>query len=432
MEQASFDARVTLLQQVHDPQPRDSENPEMAQVIQCNALESLAAVNVEGAGMELAQALRDPHLPVKFAAAMGLGDLGYEPALPVLLEMAKDPQVNPKLLAAVIYALHRLGDDTYTGELGRLLYQEDKSIRATAILVMGKMGESGAIPLLRNVQEEDKRDVVQLQVVEALAELGDERSIIQLEPWTKSQYIEDRLIAIEALGKVNNPRVLALLQKIYEDSRQDPIVRVATIRAMANLYRCVGFEPALQAAQNPGGVLLQARGAKAKLPPADVRTLQVLSVLALGKLNNVQAVPTLQGLLKSPDGVVRVSAARSILTLLPAYGNVAAPARGGEVQPPPPSRSAAAPVKAALPEPRPATDVAVAPGPAGIPAAATTTVPAAPAKAPEAQPPSGLITLPDVPGAASAPATAPQELPSQMSPAYQPPKAGMRTSGAKD
>jgi hypothetical protein len=168
------------------------------------------------------------------------------------------------------------------------------------------------------------------------------------------------------------------------------------------------------------------------LPPADVRTLQVLSVLALGKLNNVQAVPTLQGLLKSPDGVVRVSAARSILTLLPAYGNVAAPARGGEVQPPPPSRSAAAPVKAALPEPRPATDVAVAPGPAGIPAAATTTVPAAPAKAPEAQPPSGLITLPDVPGAASAPATAPQELPSQMSPAYQPPKAGMRTSGAKD
>lgn len=399
--QAYIDAQVTLVRQAEDPLPKNPEHDAAINTIRSNALESLAATNATGAGTILMQALRDEDPMIKFAAAMGLGDICYKPALPLLRDMAKDCSINPKVLAGVVYAMHRMGDDSSTGELGRLLYQDDKWIRGTAILVMGKMGEPGAIPHLRTIQDEDKRDIVQLQSVEALALLGDERSIRQLEAWTKSPGVEDRIVAVEAMGKINHPRSIAMLTAIYNDGRQDPIVRVTAAGSLAELCRPCGYERVLQAATDPCTVLKTVRGANAQISPVDIRTLQIEAILALGKLGNPCAIAPLHDMLGSPDGAVRVAAARSILLLLPSYrGQVGVGVEAGVR--PMPAAGGVLPV----PAPAPASTTLIEEG-------------------------TLLPTTTSAP-AASQPTSAPSAGGDELSPSANPGRPVLKTAGAKD
>ena len=117
------DAQAQLRLMAEEPDPQ----------VRTKALEALAATEGREAGKLVMRGLHDEHVPVRFAAAMAIGDVRYEPARPLLLAMAKDSTTPPKLLCAVIYALHRIGDTTYTTELGRLLFNpDDKWVRATA------------------------------------------------------------------------------------------------------------------------------------------------------------------------------------------------------------------------------------------------------------------------------------------------------------
>lgn len=195
---AYADARTLLLQATGDADP----------VVRMHAMEALVSVEPKAAGGVILQAIRDDRLPVMAAAVLAAGDICFAPAKNQLLEMAgsEDPEPPPKLMCALIYALHRLGDDTYTGELGALLQHEDKYVRAEAARMMGKMGEPSGIGPLKSRQADELDVAVRLNIAEALALLGDERSRNLLEAFTKDQYMESRLIAIEGLGRLPHPR----------------------------------------------------------------------------------------------------------------------------------------------------------------------------------------------------------------------------------
>ena len=336
--QACIDARTTLLQAADDPDPQ----------IQTKALEALAATEGAAAGPVMTQRLRNGSAPVQFAAAMAIGDCRYEPAQPLLLELVKAPDCPPKLMVALAYALHQTGDDSYTREIGRLLYHLDKWVRASAAMVMGRMGDPSAAGPLRTVQSNDHDPVVQLQIVEAMARLGNERAMVLLEAFTKSQFLEDRIIAAQGLGYLNNDRAVYVLRQLVNDSKQDPAVRVVAAGSLARLKRPEGFTLVRMAVANPSRVMWWSRGGKVKVGQQELDNLQTVAILALAVLGDPGDVQRLHPLLKSPVGAVRVAAAQAILRLLPNYRSPAAMARPrlapvGEAVSEPASRPASSP-----------------------------------------------------------------------------------------
>jgi HEAT repeat protein len=327
---ACVDARDALLAAADDPSPQ----------VRTNAIEALAATEGAAAGAIFAQSLKDSHAPVQDAALMAIGDVRYVPAKPLLTELAKANELPPKLLIALAYALHRLGDDAYMKQLGRLLYDTDPWVRAKVAMVMGKMGEPSARGPLQTIQRDDRDPVVQLQVVEALARLGDERCMSLLEAFTKSQYIEDRIIAVQAMGYLNTQRSVYVLRGVLGHVQQDPVVRVAAAASLGRLNRAEGYELAAQAAADPRAALQRYRGSSVEVTREEVVNLQTIAALALGQMGNPAAVGVLHPLLRSPEGAVRVAAGQAILQLLPGYRPPARPSPPevpDVVRPPPPT-----------------------------------------------------------------------------------------------
>ena len=303
------DARITLYQAAEDPNPQ----------IRMRALEALAASEGPAAGAIMLQSLRDDKMAVCFVAAMAIGDVRYGPAKPVLLKMIKDFDDHLKLKCAIIYALHRLGDDSHTGQLGGMIQNKDKWVRATAAMVMGKMGEPSAKNPLKSLQRSDYDPVVQLQVVEALARLGDERSIALLEAFTKSQYMEDRIIAVQSLGRLANARSAFILRELMNDRKQEPSVRVAAAGSLAMLGEQVKSSLPLKAAVDPESVIRKFRGKGARIRSMEIANLRVIAILSLGYVPEPLAADTLAPFMRSSDGAVRVATCKTLLHLLKAY-----------------------------------------------------------------------------------------------------------------
>lgn len=309
---ACIDAKTALLQAAEDQSPQT----------RANAMEALAQTVAGRSGRLFVQALGDESPAVRFAAAMAVGDVGHAPAKAPLLKMAADKNVEPdrRVLCAVICALHSLGDDTHAGELGKLLFDREAEVRANAALVMGKMGEPSAIGPLKTLLGDEQNTMVELQVVESLALLGDPACTMRLEAYSKRPFLDERLVAISALARVRSQRAVPVLRELL--GQRNPLrVRVAAAGALGRLgqFEQEGFDLCMRAARDPQAVLAPpgTRGA-GKNVPAEASALAHEAAISLGWMRNQQAVSVLHPLLSSPDGSVRVAAAMSILRLFSA------------------------------------------------------------------------------------------------------------------
>ena len=339
--QAYVDARSALLQMVDDDDAR----------ARTHALEALAATEGASAGAAFKEALKDDRLPVLSAAAMAVGKTRYAPAKGRLLELAERPDAPPKLKCALIYALHRLGDDTHTSDLAALLRDpDDKWVRAEAAKIMGLMSEPSAIGPLKSLQEDEHEVVVRLQVFEALALLDgdDERSVGMLEAYTKSQFMDDKIIAIEALGKLRHRRAIMALRKLVDYRGHDLIVRVAAAGSLAKLGDVRGYGMTLRAAVDPEVELKRARGRTGPIRPGEVTILQTRAVMALAHMGDLAAVDHLHPLLHSTEPAIRAASAQTILQLLRSYR----PAESAGAEPKPKVAPGAPEEKKQPPRPR--------------------------------------------------------------------------------
>ncbi len=311
LDMAYIDARSALMRGARD---KDAQ-------VQAYALEALAETEGLRAGEILADALIDTdRLPVASAAAFGIGRIKYGRRKRWLLEIAKDPKIPPRLMCAIIYALHRLGNDEHTGKLGSPQYigSPNKWVRAETAKVMGMMGDRSAMGPLRGLAEVETNIEVRLQAAEALALLGDEASVSILEGFTKSWYMEDKLISIGALGKIEDRVSLRVLKRVMNNrQRQDPIVRLAAAGSLAKRGDASGYELARRAVLEPEVMLREAptrRGVR--INAAEYVMLQTHGAMALGHMGKLVAVDYLHPLLKHEGGKVRIAAAWAILQLL--------------------------------------------------------------------------------------------------------------------
>jgi len=347
---ARVDAEWTLRTAADD---RDAET-------RMNAMEALSQVAGDKAGRIYMQGLNDPADGVRFVAAIAVGETKYAPAKAKLIQMASDdPKVGEperRVYTAVLYALYKLDEKSYARGLARLLRDDQWQVRDSAALVLGKMGNPVSINLLKLQLGAEMNNLVKVRIVESLAMLGDPRSLMVLASYTQENSLDQTLIAIDAMANTSaNTRDSGFARTLgyLTQPNHPPRVRIRAAGALAQMghFDKGAYDYVRTALTDPELVLQDAYKGQVAVTPLEVHLTQELAAKSLGLMGQLPAIDALTPALKSSFGPLRVSAARSILQLLPPQSELL-PA----TQPAAPAASQPA-TKPAAPTTNPATTV---------------------------------------------------------------------------
>jgi len=306
------DAIVALRQAAGDPDP-------LTRYLALKAIpESLGTAG----GAIYKQALDDRAVSVRVAAAMAIGDVRYAAAKAKLRRMAKfkaqGAERDIQVYCAVIYALHRLGDDTHTSDLGTFLFDADNVVRANAAEVMGKMRLHAGIAPLRAALGEAVEHALKLEITLALARCGEKRSLRRMEAYTKTRFVDEQIIAVNAMAELKSPMSATMFVSLF-DKDPSPRVKVVAAGGLAALQRQNKkyFDYCARAAIEPEKVMAEALEGRRVPTKEESYSLQQLAARALRNFNYRLAPNILAEMMSSPDPAVRISSAAGILILLP-------------------------------------------------------------------------------------------------------------------
>ncbi len=337
-------ARATLYRQA---QSSDGE-------ARTRALETLGLMVGRDAGSIYLENLDHPANAVRFAAAMACGDCRYAPAEKKLQELLGKESTDQSLQCAAIYALHRLGDDTYTSRLAEILYEGQPEGRANAALVMGKMGLPAAIPRLNERLKADGDTRVKLQIAESLTALNHAWGFKYLMGVSITGQPHEQLQAIEALGRSRSEQTRSTLVNAFDaGDNPPPPIRIAAAEGLARIGDNRGLKVMLMAVQDPPALARESFGKRVPLNDAQAAQYKTLGALALGEVHQPGIVDILRPMLNDKNPTVTIAAAKSILNLLapPVY---APPGKQQTVSAPPPMRQTVQPAGARSPAAQPA------------------------------------------------------------------------------
>jgi HEAT repeat protein len=263
------------------------------EVIRAHAMEVVKNAALPDAGPILLVGLNDQSPLVRKAAALACGELREQSAQDRLEAMIDTATLQERM--AIIFALHRIGDTRFTHEYEKTAIDPDPRVRDDTALMLGMLGEKSAIPILLQMQKEDKDPTVRLEAAGALWKLGDERGLDDLVGATISAYPDDQMVALLAIAGPHDMRsqghIDAQLTADYTE------VALVAARAAGILGSDRGY----------GVAMIGARS-------ADPRQ-RLLAALAFADIGRSDAQPILGGLLADKTTDVRLAAAGALLQI---------------------------------------------------------------------------------------------------------------------
>ncbi len=268
-----------------------------------HAIEGLADTDQIKAVKYVLTGLTDIYWGVRFTSCMAVMKFKYTPAKTHLMKRLNDP--DKSVQAAAAGALHVLGDKQYTSRLGQLLFDKDPIVRRNTATVLGRMGDPGAVKVLRGVLHEDDLSL-KLQVLEAMTLLGYGRATRLMITYCRSVYDDECILAMLTLGQAKCDEAGDEIAYVYEKSGSPDRLgmRLVAARALAMLEDNRGRNTALAALQyNPG-----------RLGPA--ATIRSLAAMALGEIKDKTTLGNLEQALSDNDSDVQIAAAIALLKTL--------------------------------------------------------------------------------------------------------------------
>jgi HEAT repeat protein len=245
--------------------------------------------------------LADRTVPVRFLAAVAVGDLRYSPAEKSVASLLNDPDTNVKIAAS--YARMKLGHAEYFRLFRDAITSQDQTIRANAALLLGKSGNQEARKLLYwALQQTDSDEKVTSQAIESIAMLGDERIYPKL--WTRliSAYADDRVAGIRAMGLLATTQAKNAIATMLNDPILE--VRLAAAEQLGKLGDSAGETEVQQVFDKN---LLASTDAQSQ------ERVKLLTASAIGEIGTPALVKQLPKLLADPSQPVRLAAAKAIL-----------------------------------------------------------------------------------------------------------------------
>ncbi|MEE9297011.1 MAG: HEAT repeat domain-containing protein [Phycisphaerae bacterium] len=258
----------------------------------------------------LRNALRDDEPVVPFAALLALGTLQDRESYATIHAFVHQQDDNLKV--AAYYALHRLGDTSYSARLPDMLLTHPSSdVRRSAAMVLGLLGDPQAVKLLARAMK-DQDQLVQQEALEAMASLGNPEAIQQLTFSASSGMGFQRVSAINTLAALTDPSLETTFRyKLQEGEYLD--TRLAGARALGLLGIDEGFGIALKALDFNS----PQRDVRRDPPEAQIRRVRQLAAIALGAIGDRRALPVLQRRMNDQSSPwVQVVAADAILEIL--------------------------------------------------------------------------------------------------------------------
>ncbi len=269
-------------------------------LIRVHAIEAVVTTGQMRLMPTVQRLLADQSMPVRFAAAVAMGDLQYSISRTSVSRALKDPDHN--VVVAASYAMGRLGDTEYYEVVRKALLSDNQTVRANAAFLLGRIGDTGAIKLLKQVQQaRDSSDKVRFQALEARAELGDATVLNKLWAIVFSGYADDKIIGVRAMGALGGTKARDILATKLDDDILE--VRLAAAEQLGKLGDNSGEPEVLDVFEKDLTDGLEARA---------LERANVLTALAIGRLCTPALSKYLPTLMKSKSKSVRIAAAKAV------------------------------------------------------------------------------------------------------------------------
>ena len=269
-------------------------------VARVNAIEVVVTAGQIQFMPQVHKLLQDESAPVRFAAALAVGDLKYSLAKSSINRLLKDKDTN--VIVAAAYAMGRLGFPEYYEVVRKAIDSDDQTIRANAALMLGKIRDKSSLKLLKWAQEDkNSSDKVRLQALEARARLGDEEVLHRLWAIVYSGYADDRIMGIKALGALGTSKARDILVTKLDDNVLE--VRLAAAEQLGSLGDRTGELEVLDIFDNNLTIGLDKQASE---------RANVLIALAIGQIRTPALIKYLPQLLKNESKFVRIAAAKAV------------------------------------------------------------------------------------------------------------------------
>jgi HEAT repeat protein len=207
---------------------------------------------------------------------------------------------NTKIAAA--YAMVKLGFSEKLDFIRKAVKSEDQTVRANAVVLLGKSGDESALKLLYLAQtDRDSDDKVKFQAVEARAGLGDEKIFPKLWAIVLSSYADDRIMGIKAMGALGTEKAREVLATKLDD--EVPEVRLAAAEQLGMLGDKSGELVVLDVFR---------KNLTAGMDKQGVERINVLTAFAIGRIGTGRLIIYLPALLKNESKAVRIAAAKAV------------------------------------------------------------------------------------------------------------------------
>jgi len=274
----------------------DDTNP----VARVNAIEVIATTGQFRLMPKVERLLRDEFPPVRFAAALAIGDMRYSQAKNSLIPLLKDKDVN--VVVAASYAMGKLGSAEYIEVVRRSIKNNDQTVRANAAFLLGKTGDKSSLDILKSAQEnKNSNDMVRFQRMEARARLGDDEVLQKLWAIVYSAFADDRIMGIRAIGLLGTAKARDILVTKLDDDVLE--VRLAAAEQLGKLQDRIGETEVLAVFE---------KNLTFGLDREAIERANVLTALAIGEICTPDLENFLPQLLKNESKFVRIAAAKAV------------------------------------------------------------------------------------------------------------------------
>ena len=269
-------------------------------LVKVNAVEVVVTTRQIKLMPKVQRLLQDEFVPVRFAAALAVGDTEYALAKKLVAQLLEDKDVN--VITAAAYAMGKLGSAEYFEVLRKAISSPDQTIRANAALLLGKTGDRRALESLYwALQDRNSADKVVFQVAESIAMLGDEGIYPKLWTMLISAYADVRVTGIKAMGELGTPEARNALTTMLDDAVLE--VRLAAAAQLGRLRDRAGESQVLEVFEKDLATGLDMEASE---------RASVLTALAIGQIGTPALTKFLPQLLRNNSKFVRIAAAKAV------------------------------------------------------------------------------------------------------------------------
>jgi HEAT repeat protein len=269
--------------------------------IRANAIEVVASGQKIEMMPKVVELLNDVDMPVRFAAAIAIGDIQYKAGEKKLVQSLKDSDLNVVIAAA--YALCKMGNPDYLKMIESAAETDDPTVKANAAMLLGKLKSKRSLKLLYSLKDNpDADDIVAFNAVEAIARIGDEKIYAKIWTMLISVYADDRYIGAQAMGALGGMKGANAIITLLDDDVAE--VRLAAARELGSLGDNSGQIVVLEYLNSP--------------EPADkdiIERRNTMAALAIGQIGTEALTAYLPKLLKNDSPFVRLATAKSVFIL---------------------------------------------------------------------------------------------------------------------